>query len=304
MDDIPAFTVKEALARGVTAGALRSSRWVAPFHGVRSTMEPTDVATRCRVYAAKMRADAVFSSVSAARLWGVPLPTWVDDSAVHVAVPHGSARPSGRGVAGSLYQRGAVEIVEREGLRVLSAPDTWASLAEVLELADLVAAGDALVTAAFASSGPAAATPGDLIDLAHRRRFRGVRLARRASELVRVGSLSRPESLVRILAVTGGVPEPVCNLRVSPLVTFDLAWPQWRFGFDYHGASHRSATQHARDVARADLARQLGWGSMQASATDLFDSPFELLGRIRSRLTERGAPVGRLDVRKVATAKR
>jgi hypothetical protein len=177
-------------------------------------------------------------------------------------------------------------------------------LAAVLELADLVAAGDALVTPAFASTYPAAATPGDLIDLAHRRRFREVRLARRAAPLVRVGSLSRPESLARMLAVTGGLPEPICNLRVSPLVTFDLAWPRWRLGFDYHGASHRTATQHARDVARSDLARQLSWGSMQASATDLFDSPFDLLGRLRSRLAERGAPVGRLDVRKVATAKR
>ena len=304
MDDISAFTVKDALARGVRAGALRSARWAAPFHGVRSTMEPADAVVRCRVYAAKMRADAVFTSVSAARLWGIPLPAWIDDAMVNVATPHGAPRPEGRGVVGSLYQRGAVEIVELEGLRVLSPADTWASLSSVLDLADLVAAGDALVTPAFASSQPASADVPDLIGVVDRRRFRGVRLARRAANLVRVGALSRPESLVRVLAVSGGLPEPVCNLAVSPLVTFDLAWPRWRLGFDYHGASHRSATQHARDVARADLARQLGWGSMQASATDLFDSPYDLLGRLRSRLADRGAPVGPFDVRKVATAKR
>jgi hypothetical protein len=304
MDDIPAFTVKDALARGVSVGALRSSRWAAPFHGIRSTTEPQDSVTRCHVYAVKMRADAVFTSVSAARLWAIPLPAWIDDAAVHVATPHGAARPGGRGVVGSLYWRGAVEIVELGGLRVLSPADTWASLASVLDLADLVAAGDALVTPAFASSHPAPAVVEDLIDVVRRRRIRGAKLARRAAGLVRVGALSRPESLSRILAVTGGVPEPTCNVRVSPLLTFDLAWPQWRLGFDYHGSSHRSATQHARDVARADLARQLGWGSMQASATDLFDSPYDLLGRLRSRLTERGAPIGRLDVRQVATAKR
>ena len=304
MDDVPAFTVKDALARGVTAGALRTSRWAAPFHGIRSTMEPIDPGLRCRVYATKMRTDAAFTSVSAARLWGLPLPAWVDAIAVHVAAPHGAARPAGRGVIGSLYQRGAVEIVDLGGLRVLSPADTWASLAGVLELADLVAAGDALVTPTFGSSDPAAASVDDLVGVAHRRRFRGVRLARRASQLVRVGPLSRPESLSRILAVSGGLPEPSCNLRVSPLVTFDLAWAPWRLGFDYHGSSHRSATQHARDVARGDLARQLGWGSMQASATDLFDSPYDLLGRLRSRLADRGAPVGRLDVRQVSTARR
>lgn len=199
---------------------------------------------------------------------------------------------------------GTVQIVEVDGLRVLSPVDTWASLAGVLGLADLVAAGDFLVTPAFGSSESALADPEDLVSVANRRSFRGVRLARFASEFVRVGPLSRTESLTRMLAVTGGLPEPVCNLRVSPLLTFDLAWDGYRLGLDYHGASHRSATQHAKDVARGDLARQIGWGSMQISATDLFDAPFDLLGRLRGRLLEHGAPIGRLDVRKVATARR
>ena len=304
MDDPPAFTVKSAIARGVTVGSLRSGRFAAPFHGVRATAEPADAGARCRAYATKMRGDAAFTSFSAARLWGIPLPAWVDDRVVQVASPYGGPRPTGRGVAGSLYVAGSVEIVVVDGLRVLSPRDTWASLASVLDLADLVAAGDFLVTPAFGSSRLPPADPSDLLEVARRRRFRGVRLARVAAELVRVGSLSRPESLSRILAVTGGVPEPRVNLRVSPLVTFDLAWPQWRLGFDYHGASHRSATQYARDVGRADVARELGWGSMQASATDLFDSPLDLLGRIRSRLSARGATLRPLDVRRVATARR
>jgi hypothetical protein len=304
MESASAFTVKEALARGVTPGELRSRRLAAPFHGVRSTSEPADARARCRVYAAKMRTDAAFTAISAARLWGIPLPAWLADDTVHVAAPHGAARPSGRGVTGSLYMPSTIEIVDLDGLRVLSPTDTWASLAGVLGLADLVAAGDFLVTPAFASSESPLARPGDLVGVTQRRGFRGVRLARAASQLVRVGSLSRPESLARVLAVTGGLPEPACNLRVSPLLTFDLAWEHWLFGLDYHGASHRSATQHAKDVARGDLARQIGWGSMQISAPDLFDAPFDLLGRLRSRLLERGAPVGRLDVRKVATARR
>ena len=304
MDEPTAFTVREGRARGLSPGDLRSARLAAPFHGVRSISEPVDVAGRCRAYATKMRADAAFSSVSAARLWGVPLPAWVRDDAVCVSVPHGVARPTGRGVSGSVHMPGSVEIVDLGGLPVLSPVDTWASLAGVLSLADLVAAGDFLVTRAFASSIPAHATPEELVGVTRRRRFRGVRLARHAASLVRVGSLSRPESLTRVLVVTGGVPEPVCNLRVSPLVTFDLGWETWRLGLDYHGASHRSATQHAKDVARGDLARQIGWAAMQASAVDLFDSPFDLLGRVRARLIERGAPVRRIDVRQVATARR
>lgn len=304
MDEPSAFTVRDALRRGVSVGELRSSRLVAPFHGVRTTFDPTDTRARCQAYAAKMRSDAAFTSVTAARLWGVPLPMWLPDDTVHVSAPHGSARPAGRGVAGSVHVAGAVRIVELEGLRVFSPAATWAALSTVLDLADLVAAGDFLVTVGFAGSAAALASLDELREITRRRRFRGVRLARRAASLVRVGSLSRPESLTRVLAVTGGVPEPACNLRVSPLVTFDLAWEPWRLGLDYHGASHRSATQHAKDVARGDLARQLGWGSMQVSAVDLFDAPFDLLGRIRSRLIARGAPVGRFDVRHIATARR
>lgn len=304
MNETSSFTVRAALAGGATPGALRSSRLAAPFHGVRSTCEPVDNRSRCVAYAAKMRSDAVFSSVTAARLWGIPLPRWVPDDVVHVATPHGTSRPGGRGVSGSQFMPGTVRSVDLDGLRVLSPADTWASLASVLDLADLVAAGDFLVTPRFASAAVAPARVSDLLTVAAKARLRGRMLAMRAAGLVRVGPLSRPESLTRLLAITGGLPEPECNFALSPLMTFDLAWPDFRFGLDYHGASHRSATQHAKDVGRADLARQHGWDSMQVSATDLFDTPFDLLGRLRSRLIERGAAARPLAVRQVALARR
>ena len=304
MNENTSFTVRAARASGTTPGALRSTRLAAPFHGVRSTFEPVDTRTRCHAYAAKMRRDAVFSSVTAARLWGIPMPLWVRDDVVQVATPHGTARPGGRGVAGSQFMPGTVHPMEVDGLRVLSPADTWASLASVLELADLVAAGDFLVTSPFSSTAAPLASVDDLVRVAARPRLRGRALAAQAAALVRVGPLSRPESLTRVLAVTGGVPEPECNYAVSPLMMFDLGWPHVRFGLDYHGAVHRSATQYAKDVGRADLARQHGWGSMQISAPDLFDAPFDLLGRLRSRLIERGAVVGPLAVRQVALARR
>jgi hypothetical protein len=304
MEEGTSFTVRGALAEGATPGALRSARLAAPFHGVRSTTEPFDTHTRCRAYASKMRSDAVFTSVTAARLWGIPLPLWVPDGIVHVATAHGTARPGGRGVHGTQFMPGSVRPVELAGLRVLSAADTWASLATVLGLADLVAAGDFLVTQPFASNAAPSTSIPELARVAGRRRLRGGVLATRAAGLVRVGALSRPESLTRLLAITGGVPEPECNYRVSSLLMFDLGWPELRFGLDYHGASHRSARQHAKDVARDDLARQHGWGSMQVAATDLFDAPFDLLARLRSRLIERGALVRPLDARQVALARR
>jgi hypothetical protein len=304
MADAAEFTVRQGRAAGLSPATLRSTRFDSPFHGVRTVGVVDSAGARCRAYATKMRADVAFAGVTAARLWGLPLPMWLRSDAVDVVAPHGTARPGGRGVVASSYLPGRVTIVEHDGMRVLSPADTWLSLASVLDLADLVAVGDALVTPAFGSARPALTTVAELHAAAHRRSFRGVTLARRAAALIRVGSLSRPESLTRVLAVTGGVPEPECNLAISPLMTFDLAWPTWRFGVDYHGASHRSATQHAHDVRRSDLAARLGWTAMQIAAPDLFDTPFDLLGRIRSRLAELGAPLGPIDVRKVALARR
>lgn len=304
MQNAAEFTVRQGRAAGLSPGTLRSSRFGAPFHGVRTVNETDTVAARCRAYATKMRTDVAFAGVTAARLWGLPLPAWLPSDDVEVIAPHGTARPGGRGVVASSHVPGRVTIVEYGGMRVLSPVDTWLSLSTVLELADLVAVGDAVVTAAFGSSRPALATLTALQQVADRRGVRGVALARRAAALIRVGPLSRPESLTRVLAVTGGVPEPECNLAVSPLLTFDLAWPAWRLGLDYHGSSHRSATQHAQDVRRSDLAARHGWTTMQAAAPDLFDIPFDLLGRIRSRLAGLGAPLQPIDVRKVALARR
>lgn len=183
------------------------------------------------------------------------------------------------------------ELTSLDGLRLLSPASTWVSLGRVLELPDLVAAGDFLVTPEFGSRRAAVCTIDDLRRVLGLGRRVGAGRLRRAVELVRVGPLSRPESLARVLFLSAGLPEGIPNLRVSPLLMFDLAWPQWRVAFDYHGAHHRSASQHARDVRRLDLARDDGWSLLQATKADVFEHPFDLVGRLRGRLVERGATV-------------
>jgi hypothetical protein len=284
-------------------GALRSRNLAAPFHGVRATVEPTDVVGLCRAYAAKMRSDAAFTSLTAARLWGVPLPAAPDERVVHVATARGTARPLGRGVVGIQYARNSVEITHLDGLRVLSAASTWVSLGADLGLADLVAAGDFLVTPAFGVDRAAPTEIAQLARLLTRSRRVGAGVLREALDLVRVGSLSRTESLTRVLTVTGGLPEPLLNLRVTPLLMFDLAWPRWRVALDYQGGGHRTASQYARDVRRIDEARHVGWDLLQITKSDLFDHPFDLLGRLRARLAERGAPVRVVPASKVSLAK-
>ena len=272
----------------------------APFHAVRSLVEPTDVRERCLAYSVKMRSDAAFTSVTAAVLWGMPLPSGVRVDELDVTAPHRGFRPSGRGVRGSQHDPRLVEIVDVDGLRVLSPASTWVALGRDLSMPDLVAAGDYLVTRGFADPRPALCEPADLRRVFELGRRAGAARLREALDHIVPGSLSRPESLARVLFTTAGLPPARPNLRVSSLLVFDLAWPEWRVGFDYHGEHHRSASQHARDVGRLDLARQEGWSLVQATKSDLFEHPFDLIGRVRSRLIGHGAVARPVHPSKVA----
>jgi hypothetical protein len=294
------FTVAEARQRGMTPGMLRSARLSAPFYGVRSTTAPRDLLARCRSYAAKMRPDAAFASLTAARLWGIPLPSHVEDDVLHVATPHGSSHVGGRGVRGSQYDPTRQATTLRAGMRVLAPASTWLHLGRALEVPDLVAAGDFLVTVGFGSSEPALLEVAALERALRAGRWRGAPRLRAALELIEPGAFSRPESLARVLVVSAGIPKPVPNAPVSPLLRCDLVWPEWRVALDYHGAHHRSATQFARDLPRRELARREGWALVEIAKDDLFGNPFDFLGRLRSRLAERGARLGPLNPRKLA----
>jgi hypothetical protein len=285
------FRVKDALARGVGAGALRSRHLSAPFQGVRSLTPPRDALALCHAYATKMRSDAAFCGLSAARIWGMPLPVSVVDDLVHVTTPHAGPRPTGRGVRGYQHDPGTVEIVEVGSLRVFSPIDTWLSLGRVLALPDLVAAADYILTRPFGSSDPALATLQELNDAVSRHRILGRPLLARAASLALPGPLSRPESLCRVLLVTAGIPAPVPNLRISPFAMLDLGWPIARYGVDYLGDHHRSPTQFAKDVGRRELIKEVGWEALEVTKVELFDHPHHVALKVRSRLSERGVAV-------------
>lgn len=192
---------------------------------------------------------------------------------------------------GSQVDAARVIVVSLEGLRVLSPVHTWMSLARVLSLGDLVAAADFLLTPAFGSSVPALATIDALNDVLRAARVPGAPLLRQAARLAQRGPLSRPESLSRVLFVSAGIPAPVANFRLSPLITLDEAWESVRFGFEYLGDQHRSPAQFARDVRRRELIAEHGWDILEATKDDLFAHPHQLVARLRSRLSERGLPL-------------
>src|SRR5690606_27501790 len=124
--------------------SIDSRRFEMPFHGVRAPLGHDDLVSRGHALSLRMRADAAFTGLTAAALWGIPLPAYVDLSRLQVSVPHGRPRPRSRGVVGS-ERLADVPVVDLGGLRVLTPVATWASLARWVGLADLIAAGDDIV---------------------------------------------------------------------------------------------------------------------------------------------------------------
>lgn len=107
---------------------------------------PTDLAERCRAFALALPDDVAFSHVTAARLWGLPLPVWAQDAGTLDVMRHAPPaieRASCRGHRG--LERRTVRTMS--GVRVTGLIDTWVDLAEVtqpqqLSVEDLVVVAD------------------------------------------------------------------------------------------------------------------------------------------------------------------
>lgn len=295
------FRVRDALAAGHTRRRVDARHFEIPFQGIRLPLHSgEDLESRCHAYMLKMRPDGAFTSVTAAALWGMPLPASVDLTRLHVSVPHGAARPRARGVVGS-ERDVSLQPLTRAGLRVLSATDTWMSLARSLAWNDLVAAGDTLISEV---NGVPLINRSDLGAVAERS-VPGAITARRALPYLDERSLSRPESLLRVLLTSAGLPRPCANWMLqSPRAMIDLAWPDIRFGIEYQGDHHRGREQYRADVARQEAVHDEGWLLMSVTAEDLFDHPGELVARARSRLESRGVSSRRIHPSKWAFPRR
>lgn len=119
------FHVATALASGLTRGRLRGHDLAHPFYAVRSSAQPATTAESCRAYLARLRPGNVFSHLTAARLWGMPLPLYLDHEAVHVTCPAGDRAPAGRGVVGHALGLPQRDVTELHGLPVTSPVATW-----------------------------------------------------------------------------------------------------------------------------------------------------------------------------------
>lgn len=241
---------------------------------------------------------------SAARLWKIPVPSWMEgEPRLHVGRP-GTTTAERFGVVGHRLRVRDDELSAVAGIRVTSPARTWLDLASVLSLEDLIAAGDSIVCTHQRSFGPVVAAKASLPDLAsmvnRHGRARGVRNARLALELVRVGVDSPPETYLRLEAWRRGLPEPDLDAVIHGVCGNAVAWPdlafqEYRVAVQYDGRHHLTAAQQESDARRDNATVLAGWipvritGAMIAElgyggAVALIRDALIARGWVRSRL--------------------
>lgn len=284
------FGVAQARASGVSTARLRASDLRVPIRGIRAPREFDDsFEARVGRYSVHMADDEFFSHITAAKLYGIPLPRELDNLPVlHVSVQEPAFPPRVRGVIG---HRLSVPIVPRlrGSVRTVSPARTFTQLAAMVAHDDLVVAGDFLVRrknplctveelrAAVASMGPA----------------RGARAARLALTEVRSGTDSPMETRTRLLIVRAMLPEPVIGYTVRDenadfIGTPDLAYVRERIAIEYQGSDHwTDPAVFADDIERRILFERAGWLVVLVIADHVFRNPHWTAERIRVALRER-----------------
>jgi very-short-patch-repair endonuclease len=109
---------------------------------------------------------------------------------------------------------------------------------------------------------------------------------------IRVGADSRPETLLRLLITSVGLPEP--ELR-HPIVVEsgrvlhpDLVFAQVKVALEYEGDVHRvDRGTWLNDIERREALELAGWRVVRVTSRDLFEYPELFIARLRLILGDR-----------------
>lgn len=289
----------------VPAGRLRRRDLWSPLHGVRVTVDGPDdwrgveeeeaFRRRCRVTAAVLPKGVGFGSVTAARLWSVPLPSAVQHTDLHVVALPGSWPTQRPGIRSRQLRDRHAFLADRHGLPVIDPATLVCHLALALPHPDLVAAVDALLhVPVFAQDGRPFLTPDDLRERLLTYRGPGRPAAVRAVARARTGSESRPESLLRLAIVDAGLPEPRLNVAVHDgsgrfLGRGDMVYEEFKIIVEYDGDHHRRDTAtYNHDLERIDGLTAAGWRVLRITAGMFFGQRATTVTRVRSALSAAG----------------
>ena len=298
-DDLgPEFAVRAGLDAGVSRSRMRAGDLDSLFRGSRSARtEPVDAShltateffaaehvrfvARCRAYVPVAPADFRFGFVTAARLYGIPLPRGLRSrTTLDAVVAESRIPPRMTGVAGH-RMRHLPPLELLDGLPVLPPELVWLSLARMLTADELVVAGDHLVRRKL----PLSSLETLAAAVARHGGKPGAARAREALTLVRPGTDSPKESQMRLVLVRGGLPEPVIGYTVYDahghwVGTPDLAYVARQVALDYEGNVHRTDERTFRgDIERREMFADADWRHIRVT-NDHLRAPHRLIARV------------------------
>jgi hypothetical protein len=293
------FLAADADLLGLSRKQLSRDGIFTPSRGVRITLNGTgSVADNVRAYS-RLDPGCVLTHSTSARICCICLPGWLDqDWRIHIARAANSCQPRRRNVVGHQLSFKEGEVLMFDGVRLTSPARTWLDLASILSVDELVAAGDSIVVE-HGDEFPVPRQPlssiSDLQAMVGRHAgTRGVKKARLALELIRVGADSAPETMMRLALLRAGLPEPALNVVLRnglghPVVWPDAAYPDHRIALQYEGAHHADPDQYRRDIKRQRLTESLGWREVRVQKGDLEgERPF-VAEKVRALLRDSSA---------------
>jgi Protein of unknown function (DUF559) len=268
------FPVHRGTDAGATLNRLNAHDLDASVWGVRDWKRRDSLVVRCERYAARLGSHVSFSHSTAGLLYGIPLPLDLENSStLHVSARAPARAPHAAGLSGHALAFGADERVFLGQFRVTSPERTWCDLASQVDLLNLVAAGDALL------KDPRKFTSIDRMTecLARHPTLKNAKRASQALHLLDGAAESRPESMVRVIAVWGGLPRPKINHSLidteqGRIVRPDFEFEEYKTLVEYQGDYHRlTRAQWRKDMMRRARLQAAGWTVIEINADELRD---------------------------------
>lgn len=267
-----------------TQPAVRIARrcWVDP-------QVAADLPARCAAVVETSADFTVVASLTAARLHGMWLPELPGVIHLATAVPGAAGRQMTRTrrpeFVAHRFQLRPEDIVTIGGLQVTSPARTWRDLARVLDLPDLVAAGDSMLRA-----GTTVEEVADLLGSMPRAPRSG--RARSALPLLDARSRSRPESHLRVAVSAPDLPRFEVNVAVSRdeggwLAEPDLSLVEAKIALEYQGVDHADPVRMRKDLTRFVDLRHEHWLAFAYGPVEVFRRPWEIRGEVRASILDR-----------------
>ncbi|MDQ0241568.1 hypothetical protein [Arthrobacter bambusae] len=215
----------------------------------------------------------------------------------HVIRPEGAAHLNRPHVVVHRMKLYEDEVTTVDGVPVTTVERTWLDMAEILTVDELVVMGDSCVRiprVEFEGRDTPLCTLGDLQRVIDRHKGkRGLRKAKLAIQLIRIGSDSPQESLLRLAIVRAGLPEAALNVPLDVedfgrSLQPDLSHRKYKIGIEYEGETHGNEAQVVRDISRSERYEALGWTEVRISKRHMVNDAKAAIAKVRGALVQAG----------------